>query len=748
MGAITTLANSTYRDYVIDGNPASLANRPRKSDVRALFAAVDAFSNADRTGTLGAARATLQAEINALIANPNGGRLRLKEGTYDTTGNIVIADFSAISTAFAGRIIIEGEGCGAIIRNTSGACFKFLGHTTNIEAYFELRNIRFEGNATPVASSVGVELNRGAYIELDNVIIRKFDVGLKATDVDQIGIYDSEIRFNNGNVLINAAGSVTDPNSWTWVNCCVGNAPIYGIQASNINAWTWIGGTIQYNGVIGGGAGQYGAFFSDTGSGYGTILFSGMIFEGNGGEADIVLQQVSAGADHCNVTFDTVSFMRTLNFVTVGYATNQVKIIGTIGDANYAFIDCNFYGKAGYVASAGRPALAITNANAKVEIDGLTKFWSATEAPTSSALYTGYAGSRDGSIKFGQAAGGLGTLSPPTSANSFTWMLPAANTTLIGADTTKTLTNTAFDTAGTGNSLSINGTAVTAKTGTGSVVLSASPALTGTMTIPSIAGGSGAAAQLVMASSTSGAPSGDKASLLASTVQIGGITGLPNLVNVGASVTPDTLLTVNSNAGATVSPSSAQVHLIAADASLGGIVADTFGAPGNQGVYTARHAGGTLAAKTAVAAGHTTFSVAAQGWDTVGFSTYATIDFITGANTQSPTDHGGGARIRGVPAGSTTLGEIIRFHGSTGVSVASATDPGIGNLSVSNALQVGSFTVAGLPSGVTGRTVFCSNCRMLQSGGTVEGAGSGTGGYVTYNGTAWKVAGTNVTASS
>lgn len=49
---------------------------------------------------------------------------------------------------------------------------------------------------------------------------------------------------------------------------------------------------------------------------------------------------------------------------------------------------------------------------------------------------------------------------------------------------TKTLTNTTFDTAGTGNSLSIAGVAATANTGTGDVVRAASPALTGTPTAP------------------------------------------------------------------------------------------------------------------------------------------------------------------------------------------------------------------------------------------------------------------------
>lgn len=50
--------------------------------------------------------------------------------------------------------------------------------------------------------------------------------------------------------------------------------------------------------------------------------------------------------------------------------------------------------------------------------------------------------------------------------------------TYVGRATTDTLTNKTYDTAGTGNSFKINGTSITAVTGTGSVVLADSPTIT------------------------------------------------------------------------------------------------------------------------------------------------------------------------------------------------------------------------------------------------------------------------------
>lgn len=267
-------------------------------------------------------RAAIQATIDAVMAQ-GGGTLYFPAGTYKITGQLLI-DLSANVTRFGGRIHILGAGMPSTCIKSTGAftAIRFKGAPTIYEAYFNIEGLRLEGPALLNGSFGIVADGAVAFCSFKDLCVEQFEIGIAATDMEQVGFYNCFIRFNQQGIVGNAASIATSANSWSFYNTLVASNTLFGVAVTNANAFNWNGGSVQYNGYIGAGASSWGVKLVEAGDGYGTVGFTNMIFEGNGGVGDFVSVQDTYA---CQANFNNVAFMRTVGFrsATVTGAANN-----------------------------------------------------------------------------------------------------------------------------------------------------------------------------------------------------------------------------------------------------------------------------------------------------------------------------------------------------------------------------------------------------------------------------------------
>ncbi len=190
------------------------------------------------------------------------------------------------------------------------------------------------------------------------------------------------------------------------------------------------------------------------------------------------------------------------------------------------------------------------------------------------ALTLGVATSVQGSLILSGSTSGTTTIAAPV-AGTGTMTLQAGNDTLIARATTDILTNKTFDTAGTGNSLEINGNGITAISGnTGTVATTTGALVSGNLPVFDSHGNIHDTGYSVASSSVFGVCKVDNTTITASA---GVLSAVPSSLVVTAGGVGSIILATSGSSvarGATIAGSSLTVKQFGVNGSSAGAVAN------------------------------------------------------------------------------------------------------------------------------------------------------------------------------
>lgn len=178
----------------------------------------------------------------------------------------------------------------------------------------------------------------------------------------------------------------------------------------------------------------------------------------------------------------------------------------------------------------------------------------------------------------------------------------------------------------------------------------------------------------------------------------------------------DCPITINQNTGQSVVPAAGtNLHLVGADGVNNEIGAHAYGV--GEVAFRAYHAGGTQTSKTGTPLNTNLFSFVGNGWNTSAY--VAGIAFqMRAAELWTSSAQGTFFRFQTTPTGSTTLTSAFYIQNSGGISVGTASDPGLGMI-------------------YTNSASFMIRTKTSYTNGAAAGAGTVTNAPTAGNPTKW-----------
>lgn len=358
---VENMASSTSSSAIsFYGAGTGATARTAQDKLREVVSVLD--FGADLTGVADSS-AAFQAAITYLQTKA-GGTVFVPQGSY-TLDSSVTLDRSADYTK--GRVSILGAdqyGTQITFTPASGSAFviKNSHSLVGVEAnasYQCIENLTLIGPSA-TGSSIGIEVNLAAFLDMRDLYITNFGYGIYAQDIDHALFMRVQSKFNKFGFFAQKHGTPgaasTQPNNLQFVGCVLSQNGSYGGYILGGSALTFVGGSVENNGVTVGASG-FGLKIEDSGyEGAGGANFTGVYFESNNGVADLVLEDLPVIATNVAHSLVGCTFSRA---TSSHYATNNIAVnfgsVATYGTKKLTISGCGFQSSGTYSADAGRP---------------------------------------------------------------------------------------------------------------------------------------------------------------------------------------------------------------------------------------------------------------------------------------------------------------------------------------------------------------------------------------------------------